>query len=151
MNIVSRPVRVLENKDGTMTIMVPHQPGQYGQANKEAADNTREFCNWIRKNLTDVPTEFRYMQQQRVRDYKYRYWHRYKTINTDKCFVAYSISRNDMMRLRLAWTYSVVKTELSGKDSYETGVFVLDHDSEPTPSNSLKARWEKGKPKPVKL
>jgi hypothetical protein len=85
------------------------------------------------------------MSKKRVRDTRYRgyYHHRYKTINADKCFVAYNLSRNDMMRIKLSWQFTSSKAELSGKDSYDMNVWQLDQTERLEPSDDLKARLEK--------
>jgi hypothetical protein len=157
VNTLDFPLYILENEDGTSTIMVHHdQVGSWNSAHnlteRAKTNNTRKFCNWIRMNLKEVPTEFRYMSKKRVRDYRYRSWSvRYKTINDDKCFVAYNVSRNDMMRIKLAWVFTTKKAELGGKASYAGDVWALDQTEPLEPSETLKKRMaDKVAPKKVK-
>lgn len=143
------PIRLYENDPDDILLMVSHESFTYGdkKAHNERADRTREFCNWLRKQFPQVATEFRYIGKERIRDPRYSYWTaRYKTINTDKHFLAYGLTRAQLMLIKLAWVFKTQNVKLSGFDKYESGDYILDEI--PAPSPELIARMA-SKKKPV--
>jgi len=138
MNELHFPLRVLENEDGTVTLLVSHEDnhswGSAKAAQTEQRDKTRRFCNWIRKQYPHIPTEFRYLGKKQVRDVRSRWCTRFRVVNTDKHFVAYNMAKNELLMIKLAWTFKTQKAELSG-DRHEPGIYVIGLDEvKPTPA-----------------
>lgn len=109
MNELDYTLRILERGEDDLVLMVPHEVNDaWGNTKEQIAARkakTKLFCDWIRKQFPHVPTEFRYVNKRRVRDHRYRHWARYKTINTDKHFVAYGLTKGEMMIIKLSWSF----------------------------------------------
>lgn len=142
MNELHFPLRVLENKDGTVTLLVKHQDvnawGSTKQVLLEQTNKTRAFCNWIRKQYPHVPTEFRYLGKKQVRDRRSRWAFRYRTVNTEKHFVAYNMAKNELLMIKLAWTFKTQKAELSA-DKHDPDAYVIEL-TEVAPTSALLKR-----------
>lgn len=146
-NELDFPLRIYEKGPDEFVLLVPHEPAEWGnkKAHLEKTNKTRSFCNWIRKQFPDTPTEFRYMRKERVRDYRYRAWSvRYKTINTDKHFVAYGLTKNQMLMIKLAWVYKSQPVKIEGLDKYQADDVVFPEIPEPT--EALVERMKNKKP-----
>jgi len=155
MNELHFPLRVLENDDGTVTLLVKHQDvtswGQHKQTLLAQTDKTRAFCNWIRKQYPHIPTEFRYLAKKQIRDYRSRWCTRYRTVNTDKHFVAYHMAKNELLMIKLAWSFTTQRAEYGGESSQTPGAYLVELDKlEPTPA-LIERLAKKIKAKPVKL
>jgi hypothetical protein len=147
MNVLSYPIRIYEKSEDHLVIMVPHEPNDnWGEAklNEQVrTDQTRDFVKWLRKTFKDVPNEFRYMNKKQIRDWRYRsIWsaRRYKTINADKHFVVYGLTRKQMMMIKLVWQF---KTETAGTSSNCS--FLVGDPSSFEPSQTLKDKLEAAK------
>lgn len=151
------PVRLLTRSEDDIVLMVAHDgiTSWYNKAEqKQRADKTREFCNWIRKTFPHVPTEFRYLGHKRVRNYRYRSYSTcaYRTVNSDKHFVAYGLKRNELMMIKLAFSYQTQVAEISGPDKHTAGAYIIERFDEIVPTRALEKRLAKDiKAKPVKL
>lgn len=135
MNDLGFPLRIYEKSPDEFVLLIAHEEADWNNkaAHKERTNKTRRFCNWLRKQFPDVPTEFRYMRKERVRDYRYRGWSvRYKTINADKHFVAYGLTKNQLLMIKLAWSYKTQTVKIEGLDSYNTDDVVFPDVPEPT-------------------
>lgn len=154
MQTLAYPVRILE-QDSNISIFVPHDSltqwrDQQGKSNR---DKTREFCNWIRKQFPHVPTEFRYVNTKRVGIYGAKSWsiRRYRTVKCDKHFVAYGLTKNELMLIKLSWQFVTQPVRLS-TDPDIPGSFTIETSGGFQPSDTLLARLEKKtKAKPVRV
>jgi len=134
-NELDFPLRIYEKGPDELVLLVAHEAADWHNraAHKAKTNKTRMFCNWLRKQFPDVPTEFRYMRKERVRDYRYRGWSvRYKTVNSDKHFVAYGLTKNQLLMIKLAWVYKTQNVKIEGQDSYGTDDVVFPWVPEPT-------------------
>lgn len=159
-NELGFPLRIYENDPDDIILMVPHDPSTSwiytlnGLCSvSEAAEytkRTRRFCNWLRKQFPDVPTEFRYVNKTRVPDYRYRrsIWggpSRHKTVNSDKHFVAYGLTRQQMLMIKLAWVFETHVVKIKNGIDTESADFLLDKVI--VPSAELKKRMANPKRK----
>lgn len=154
MQTLDFPIRILERGPDDLCILVAHEPLNYHHPEaKEKAKKTREFCNWIRKQFPKVPTEFRYVNKKSVRHSGRKWWQhaRRKTVNCDKNFIAYGLSRSEMMLIKLAWSFKTQPIRFETDPTITSNHFVIQG-STLDPSEALKKRIEKNtKVKAVRL
>lgn len=155
MQQLDYPIRILERGPDDLCILVPHDSLTYWKdtERKTKANKTREFCNWLRKQFPDVPTEFRYVNTKQVRVSRRSTWYggaRYKTVNCDKHFVAYGLTKNQMLMVKLAWQFETQKCRKESSPS-DPEAFTINGIKPFKPTDVLQARLDnKTKAKPVK-
>ena len=154
MQQLDYPIRILERGPDDLCVLVPHDSlVSWKDVGKEKANKTRAFCNWLRKQFPDVPTEFRYVNTKQVRVSRRSNFYggaRYKTVNCDKHFVAYGLTKNQMLMVKLAWQF---ETQLARKESSPSDpkAYTIKGIKPFKPTDVLQARLDnKTKVKPVK-
>lgn len=150
------PVRLHERGDDDFVIMVPHTEASWHnrEAHKEKTNKTRSFCNWIRRTFPHVPTEFRYCSTKQVRFTTGGYWNRqrWKTVNCDKHFVAYGLTKSELMMVKLAWIYKTQIAVQKASGNKPEGAYEFSMPAGVRPTDALKKRLEKKtKAKQVKV
>lgn len=146
------PVRIYEDETGNdFILMVPHEDKQWSNrvTHIENTNLTRQFCNWIRKQFPDVPTEFRFVNQRWASRRRTSYSIPVAVrVNCDKHFVVYGLTKNQMLMIKLAWMFETQQIAVAGESRYSTNVYVID--KLPVPSDALRKRMEnKTKPKAI--
>jgi hypothetical protein len=154
MQTLAYPIRILE-QDSKFSILVPHDSlSQWRDTEgKTNRNKTREFCNWIRRQFSHIPTEFRYVNTKQVRIPGSKSWsiRRFKTVKCDKHFIAYNLSKTELMLIKLSWQFSTQPVRLQN-DPADPLAFTIDSPGIFGPSNALLARLEKNtKAKPVRV
>lgn len=147
MNQLDFPVRIFERDANDYCILVPHEDISrwHNEAAKESANKTRAFCNWIRKQFPHVPTEFRFVNTKRVRIHGRRsIWAtpRYRQAGCDKHFVAYGLTKAELMMIKLAWQFKSQPVRLATGPTIPDS-FTVDAPGGFRPSDALKKRIEK--------
>lgn len=141
MNKLDFPIRIYERSEDDLVIMIPHDPvnDYFDEVQKKAkTDHTRQFVNWLRKQFPDVLTEFKYLNK-RLGAAKNRNWYGYccrPMVNCDRHFVAYGISKQQMLLIKLSWQF---QTEMAYLESNKGGYAIS---IEPSPSPELLKRIE---------
>ena len=156
MNELGFPLKIFERDTDDICILVDHDAryvwGDAKKQDKERKDQTRKFCNWIRKTFPHVPTEFRYCGTKEVWYNRGRWNRRRVIVNSDKHFVAYGLKRNELMMIKLAWIYKTIPCRLKGTSHPDPNAYAIDAPQGFRPTDALKARIEnKTKVKPVKV
>ena len=147
MQTLDFPIRILERENGDVCILVSHEDQVYykNEANREKANHTREFCNWIRKQFPHVPTEFRFVNTKRVRIHGRRSaWSapRYRIAGCDKHFIAYDMTKAELMLTKLSWQFQSQPVRLATGPPIEKS-FTINAPGGFRPSEALKKRIEK--------
>ena len=146
MQTLDFPIRILEREDGNVCILVSHEDQVYykNAANREKANHTRAFCNWLRKQFPHVPTEFRFVNTKQVRVHGRRsVWSapRYRTAGCDKHFIAYDLTKNELLMVKLAWQFQTQPVRLATCPPID-GSFTINAPGGFRPSDALKKRME---------
>lgn len=147
MQTLDFPIRILERENGDVCILVSHEDQVYykNEANREKANHTRAFCNWVRKQFPHVPTEFRFVNTKSVSIRSRSIWGygipRSRTVNCDKHFVAYDLTKSELMLIKLAWQFQTQPVRLATTPPIENS-FTINAFGGLRPTDALKKRIE---------
>jgi hypothetical protein len=143
MNQLGFPLRILERGEDDICILVSHEPGNsYDKDRRERAAHTKTFCDWLRRQFPQVLTEFRYVNTKQVRirgGNAWSYHRRYRTAGCDKHFVAYGLTRAQLMFVKLAWQFQSQPVRLADFPIYD-GSFTIMLPGGLRPSDALNRR-----------
>lgn len=143
MNHLDFPIRLVERPEGDFCLMISHDPvdGFHKEKRQSSAKKTRSFCNWFRKQFPHIPNEFRYINTKRSKVSGTWYRPRFRTVNCDKHFVAYGVSKSDLMIIKLSWAFKVQLVR-HVSDPPLTDAFTMNESLVPKPSKALSKKIE---------
>lgn len=136
-------LRILTRSEDDLVILVPHEDARWisRENDQDRTNQTRQFCNWIRKQFPDIPTEFRYVNKKWSTVGGWGRIPRARRVNCDKHFVAYGLTRSQFMMVKLAWQFKSIPVLVSGGDIPASTYFTVMGDLQPT--DVLKERISK--------
>lgn len=138
-------LRILTRSEDDLVILVPHEDARWitREGDQSRTNQTRQFCNWIRKQFPDIPTEFRYVNKKWSYTRGKNYWSmsRARRVNCDKHFVAYGLTRSQFMMIKLAWQFKTIPVLISGDEITANTYFTVMGDLQPT--DALRERMSK--------
>lgn len=104
MQELAFPLKIHVRRNGLRVIFVEHE--HYGrwvsEADRARQDQTRYFCNWIRKTFPSLPTEYRST---------YKPWDRYELKH--RHFAAYDVTPKEFMMIKLAFGFKTLKVRFT--------------------------------------
>jgi hypothetical protein len=104
MQELSFPLKIHVRRNGMRVIFVEHE--QYGryvsESDRARQDQTRYFCNWIRKTFPSLPTEYRSTCKS---------WNRFELKH--RHFAAYDVTPKEFMMIKLAFGFKTLKVRFS--------------------------------------